>query len=183
MSEGIKNLGRKGFLIVFIAHIIGSFYPFAGGSAGILMYISSLIISIIGVIFLVIAFMKASEELEEPEIKKNVMRSVMCLALFFTTAAIQEIAFPDISPESFTYIAFGVFYWFITIFSALFWFKASSLLAEKVDVNFIKMGALIIIIGAVLLILLIGNLIMLLGLVIQFIGWNKIEDRPPNRGA
>ncbi len=183
MSEEVKNLGRRGFIIIFISYIIGSFYPFAGGNAGIIMYISSLIISIIGAIFLITAMMKAGEELGEQNIKKNAIRSVLCLAVFFTVGAIQEILFPDISEEDPEYIAFGLFYWFITILGSFFWFKASSLLADKVNVSLIRTGALVLLIGSFLLILIIGSFIGLVGLVLQFLGWNRIEEKPPQEGA
>lgn len=183
MKPETKDLGRKGFLIIFIGVILSSLLPITGSNVRSIIHLASIIISFIGILFLLTAFRKASEDYKEPRIKDNVKKAVLGGAVYFSLVSLHILFKPKLEEGSIASLAVMLFFWSILILISIFWFKASSLISEKSGIDLIKTGALTEIAGVITLPFLVGYIIILAGMVIQFIGWNKIEEKPPQAGA
>ncbi|RLJ70343.1 putative membrane protein [Hydrogenivirga caldilitoris] len=175
MSKQTKQLGGWGLVGALVASILSAAIPFIG------------ILALVGWILAVIAYIKASEELGEPEIKANVIKAivagVVALVVFILGGGTMAAGMLSQMREGGgmhmggTGLLIMVVAWVIGLVAAWFWYKANSYMTEKTQVGLFKTGGLLMFVGAVLAIILIGGLISLIGEILLIVAWFSVQEK------
>ncbi|MGB9430177.1 MAG: DUF996 domain-containing protein [Gammaproteobacteria bacterium] len=177
MEKATKLLGGWGY----IALIVGSFL-------GSLTFIFHLI-ALAGIICVLIAFFRASKELNQPKIQANIIIAIVLyiaaslLFIFLVGSAILALAHgTGTGMAAFTggAIISGLIAWVLWIVGAWFWYQASIPLTDGTGVSLYKTGGLLIFIGAITAIVFgIGLIVMLIGEIMQTVAFFTTTGKVP----
>ncbi|MGH8127464.1 MAG: DUF996 domain-containing protein [Gammaproteobacteria bacterium] len=183
MEKTTKLLGGWGYLGVV-----------AGGFLGFLVGPFSGIITLAGMVCVLIAFYRAGNELNQPEIKRDitiaiVLNIVAYILLFFVVgAAVAAVLLhgnhADVGRNAMAAafgagtIIVGLICWALIIIGSWYWYKASQALTDATGVGTYKTGGLLIFIGSITIIVFgIGFLVTWIGEIIQTVAFFSTPDR------
>ncbi len=173
ISKQTKHLGGWGLLVLVGASLLGSVIPLA------------CIISLASTIVTLIGYFRASDELGEPEIKRNIIKAILVVIIGVVILIISSVIitveigkedayFEDIASSS---IVVMLVFWIILLVANWFWYKANVLLSLRTNINLFKTGGLLIFVGTILGIILIGILISMVGSILLIIAWFSVPER------
>ncbi|MGH8292356.1 MAG: DUF996 domain-containing protein [Gammaproteobacteria bacterium] len=177
MEKTTKLLGGWGYILLIAGSVLGS-----------LTFVFHLV-GLAGIICLLIAFYRASKEISQPKIWRNILVAVVLyivasLLLIFVVHSAVMAAFHG-SPAgtaAFTRgaIAGGLIAWVLCMVGAWFWYQASIPLAEGAGVSLYKTGGLLIFIGAITLVVFgLGFIVILIGEIMQTVAFFTTSEKVP----
>lgn len=174
MSKQTKQLGSWGLVVALIGSLLGVVIPFVG------------ILVLLGWIAVVVGYIKASDELGEPQIKSNVIKAVVSgiLALVVFVAGGGAMAFSMASQMrggdgmnmGAPVIVVMVAAWLMGVLASWFWYKANSHMAERTGINLFKTGGLLMFAGTILALIMIGGLVSLVGEILLIVAWFGVQE-------
>lgn len=188
MDKTTKSLGGWGYLAVV-----------AGGFLGFLLGPFSGIVTLAGMVCVLIAFYRAGDELNLPDIKRDITIAIVLniaayILLFFVVGAavaafVLHGTHSGVERNTLAAafgagtIVIGLICWALTIIGSWYWYKASKALTDGTGVNTYKTGGLLIFIGSITIIVFgVGFLVTWVGEIIQTVAFfstpEKIEDDP-----
>ncbi len=193
MEKTTKLLGGWGCLAV----VVGGVLPIFGGHLGI--------ISLAGMVCVLIAFFRASNELNLPSVKRDIIIAMVLsivayiLVFFFVGGAVLAAVMHNRhgGMGSGAEIALGAgiifagfLFWVLLIIGSWFWYKASQALTEATGIGTYKTGGLLIFIGSIAIIVFgIGFLVIWVGEIIQTVAFFSTPEEsrsslePPSASA
>ena len=189
MEKTTKLLGGWGYLGVV-----------AGGFLGFLVGPFSGIITLAGMICVLIAFFRAGNELNQPDVKRDIIIAIVLnivayiLMFFVIGAAIAAVVLhrhdANISANAAAAafgagtIITGLVCWALIIIGSWYWYKASKTLTDATGVGTYKTGGLLIFIGSITIIVFgIGFLVTWVGEIIQTVAFFSTPEKDGNVAA
>lgn len=177
MEKTTKLLGGWGY----IALIVGSLL----GSLSLILHL----VALAGVICVLIAFFRASKELNQPKIQTNIIIAIVLyiiatlLFVFLVGAAILALVHGSgVGTAAFGggAVVSGLIAWILLIVGAWFWYQASIPMAEGTSIGLYKTGGLLIFIGAITVIVFgLGFIVMLIGEILQTVAFFTTTEKVP----
>jgi len=184
MEKTTKLLGGWGYLGVV-----------AGGFLGFLVGPFSGIITLAGMICVLIAFFRAGNELNRPDIKRDIIIAIVLnivayILVFFVVggaimAAVMHSHNADMAGNNVAAAAFGagtiitgLVCWALIIIGSWYWYKASRTLTDATGVGTYKTGGLLVFIGSITIIVFgIGFLVTWVGEIIQTVAFFSTPEK------
>lgn len=194
MEKTTKLLGGWGYVGV----VAGGVLSFVGGPLGI--------ISLAGMICVLIAFFRAGNELNLPEVKRDIIIAIVlnivayALVFFVVGSAIAAVALhrhdTSVGANALSAafgagtIVTGLICWALVIIGSWYWYRASRALTDGTGVGTYKTGGLLIFIGSITIIVFgIGFLVTWIGEIIQTVAFFSTPEtsadsaEPPGSAA
>lgn len=190
MEKTTKQLGGWGYLGVVVGGFLGFLVgPFSG------------LITLAGMICVLIAFYRAGNELNQPDIKRDITIAIVLniiayvLVFFVVGAAIAAAVLhghnADMSGNNVAAAAFGagtiitgLICWALIIIGSWYWYKASRALTDATGVGTYKTGGLLIFIGSITVIVFgIGFLVTWVGEIIQTVAFFSTPEKDDNAAS
>ncbi len=196
MEKTTKLLGGWGYIVLVVGGFLGFFLgPFSG------------ILTLAGMVCVLIAFYRASNELNLPSIKRDItialVLNIIAYVLFFFIVGAAVAAYfmhgrhmggnADADAAMAlggSTIAAAFIAWVLIIIGSWFWYKASQALTDGTGVGTYKTGGLLIFIGSITVIVFgIGFLITWIGEIIQTVAFFSTPEEshdslePPSASA
>lgn len=177
MEKTTKQLGAWGYLAVV-----------AGGFLGFILGPFSGLITLAGLVCVLMAFFRAGNEFNLPEIKRDIVIAIVLnivayiLVFFVVGSAIMAAVMhhPNGNPAANAAAAAfgagtvitGLICWALIIVGSWYWYRASRTLADATSVGAYKTGGLLIFIGSITIIIFgIGFLVTWIGEIIQTVAF------------
>ncbi len=174
MSRQTKQLGGWGLIFALAGSILGSVIHFAG------------LLTLIGWIMTVIAYIKASDEYREPQIKSNTVKAVtvgiITFLIFIVAGGTMSMRMMSAMEDGgMTFSRTGFFLmllaWISAIIASWFWYKANIHMTERSGVGYFKIGGLLMFVGTILTVIVIGGLVSLVGEILLIIAFFSVPER------
>ncbi|NPA41780.1 MAG: DUF996 domain-containing protein [Aquificae bacterium] len=177
MSKQTKQLGGIGLILVLVGNLLGAVIPFAG------------LLTLIGWVLAVVAYIKAGDEYGEPAIKGNAIKAVILWIVSVIVfvlgggALIASVAAGFGGSEEIGTGLGGagllilVVAWILALVASWFWYKANVFMSQKSQVGLFKTGGLLMFIGTILMIILIGGLISLVGQILLIVAFFSVSEK------
>jgi len=183
MEKTTKLLGGWGYLGVIVGGFLGFLVgPFSG------------IITLAGMVCVLVAFFRAGNELNQPDIKRDILVAIVLnivayiLVFFIVGTAITALVVgshegqvgANAAAAAFgaTTIIVGLIGWALIIVGSWFWYKASRTLADATGVGTYKTGGLLIFIGSITVIVFgIGFIVTWIGEIIQTVAFFSTPEK------
>lgn len=172
MEKSTKLMGAWGYIALIVGSITGGFFPLIK------------LLALAGAIIVLIAYVRASNELGRPEIRTNAIIALVIdvvavvLIIFLLGAGIATAVLHHRGHEmpgalfGTSAIIGGLVGWILAIVGSWFWYKASVPLAEGTGVDLYKTGGLLIFIGAITIVVFgLGAIVMLIGEILQTVAF------------
>lgn len=177
MEKTTKLLGGWGYILLIAGSVLGS-----------LTFVFHLV-GLAGCICLLIAFYRASNELGQRKIWRNILVAIVLyivasLLVIFVVGSALMAAFHGgaAGTSAFTSgaIGGGLIAWVLWMIGAWFWYQASIPLSESTGVGLYKTGGLLIFIGAITVIVFgLGAIVMLIGEIMQTVAFFTTSEKVP----
>ena len=185
MEKTTKLLGGWGY----VALLVGGFLGFlAGPFAGV--------VTLGGMICVLIAFYRSGNELNLPDIKRDITIAIVLniiayvLVFFVVGAAVMTAVLhnrdADMGPAATAAFGAGTIFtalllWILLIAGTWFWYRASRALADGTGVTTYKTGGLLMFIGAICIIVFgLGFLLIWVGEIIQTVAFFSTPEQTPD---
>ena len=180
MEKKTKTLGGVGYILILASMVLA---PLLMGLNGLL--------GIAGLVMIIIAYFKAADEFNDPEIKSLtikylVLTVVAIVVMFIGGASLMVKAFkmskvdvpsPGVTPGLSAGAIFGIFIFYVlSVVATYFWYKANARLADHTGVNLFKTGGLLQFVGVITSIILVGALVIIVGYVLSTIAFFSVEE-------
>lgn len=177
MEKTTKLLGGWGYILLIAGSVLGS-----------LTFVFHLV-GLAGCICLLIAFYRASKEISQPKVWRNILVAIVLyivasLLVIFVVGSALMAAFHGgaAGTSAFTSgaIGGGLIAWVLWMIGAWFWYQASIPLSESTGVGLYKTGGLLIFIGAITVIVFgLGAIVMLIGEIMQTVAFFTTSEKVP----
>ena len=177
MDKSTKLLGGWGYIILIVGSFLGPF-----------TFIFHFV-ALAGIICVLIAFFRASKELNQPKIQANIIIAVVLyvvaslLFIFLVGATILALVHGSgagMAAFGGGALLSGLIAWVLWVVGAWFWYQASIPLADGTGVSLYKTGGLLIFIGAITAIIFgLGFIVMLIGEIMQTVAFFTTADKVP----
>lgn len=174
VEHNTKLLGGVGYIVMIAFSVLGAVLPFAG------------IITLAAAICVVIAFVRAGDELGLTNVKQNIITAIVLYAVGLIVFAIVigagVTAMFATGEAGLRALGVGaiigaLIVWILSIVASWFWYKASISLAEGTNVALFKTGGLLLFIGAILLVVFgLGGILILIGEILQCVAFFNTRE-------
>ncbi|MGA9851594.1 MAG: DUF996 domain-containing protein [Gammaproteobacteria bacterium] len=169
MEKTTKLLGGWGYIGLIVGSLLGTF-----------TFIFH-VIGLAGIICVLIAFFRASKELNQPKVQSNIIIAIVLyiiatlLFIFLVGSAVLAMMHGSgggLAAFTGGAILSGLIAWILMIVATWFWYQASIPLTNVTGVSLYKTGGLLIFIGAITLVVFgIGFIVMLIGEILQTVAF------------
>lgn len=177
MENTTKLLGGIGYIVLIVFGFLGGFV------------VPLHVVTLAAAICVLIAFIRAGNELDRPEVKNSVITALVLyivaavLMIFLVGVGVAAVVMHHGSSAAAGglgagAIVGGIIGWILCIIAAWFWYKASVPLTEATGVSLFKIGGLLNFIGAILLVVFgLGAILMLVGEILQCVGFFTAPEK------